>query len=148
MEGRLTHVKIPSGVGANLLWVDCIAAAIAGLAVLAFRGWLSALYALPQGLLLLIGTVNLVYASYSFSLSVRAKRPLHLIKLLVFANLTWAGVCIGLAAAYSGSAALFGLGHLVGEAAFVSGLAALEWTWRETLRVRRSDWRVGPVRAL
>ncbi len=117
----------------RLLWVDCIAAALAGVTVLLFSGWFSHLYALPRGLLLLIGAVNLMYASYSFSLAVRAKRPKHLINLLVFANLTWAAVCLGLAVAFSDSATLFGVGHLVGEAIFVGGLASLEWSRREHL---------------
>lgn len=35
---------------------------------------------------------------------------------------------------FAGSASPFGLGHLVGEAIFVGGLAGLvEWRWREQL---------------
>ncbi len=119
--------------------MDCIAAAFAGVWMLTFSGWLSHVYALPRGLLLLIGTVNMIYASYSFSLAVRPKRPMYLIKLLVFANLTWAGACLGLAMVFSESATLFGLCQLVGEAAFVGGLAALEWVGREALQIRRSN---------
>lgn len=113
--------------------MDCIAAALAGLTVLALSGWLSPLYALPRGLLLLSGGVNLMYASYSFSLAVRAKRPKGLINLLVFANLAWAVVCLRWAVVFSESATLFGLGHLVGEALFVGALAGLEWSQRERL---------------
>ena len=49
------------------------------------------------------------------------------------ANLTWAVVCLGLAAAFSASATGFGLGHLVAEAVFVGGLGALEWNQRDQL---------------
>ncbi|HEX2223416.1 MAG TPA: hypothetical protein VHN15_04335 [Thermoanaerobaculia bacterium] len=117
----------------DLLWVDCIAAALAGATMLLLSGWLGGLYALPRGLLLFMGTVNVLYASYSFTLATRSKRPRFLINLLVLANLTWAGVCLALAVAFAGSATLFGIGHLVGEGFFVGGLAGLEWKWREEL---------------
>lgn len=117
----------------NLLWVDCSAAALAGVAVLTLSGWLSSLYALPRGLLLLMGAVNVLYASYSFTLAARSRRPRSWINLLVFANLAWALVCLGLAWVFAGSATLFGIGHLAGEAAFVGGLGSLEWRWRQQL---------------
>lgn len=117
----------------KLLWVDCVAAALAGAAVLPLSGWLSHVYALPRGLLLLIGAVNLAYASYSFSLAVRARRPRRLINLLVLANLAWAAACLRWAVVFSGSATAFGIGHLIGEAIFVGGLASLEWSRREQL---------------
>lgn len=119
----------------NLLWVDCSAGALAGVAMLTFSEWLGNVYALPRGLLLLMGVVNVLYASYSFALATRRRRPRALINLLVFANLAWAVVCLGLAVAFAGSAMLFGLGHLVGEAVFVGGLAGLEWRWREQLLI-------------
>jgi hypothetical protein len=124
---------IPIYVLRRLLWVDCTAAALAGVAVLALSGWLSRLYALPRGLLLFIGAVNLLYACYSFSLAVRAQRPIVLIQLLVFANAAWAVVCLGLAITFRQQASVFGLGQLVCEAIFVGGLAGLEWAWRDGL---------------
>jgi hypothetical protein len=117
----------------NLLWVDCIAGAVAGVAVLSFSGWLSSLYGLPREILLLNAAANLLYASYSFSLARRPRRPMALINLLVFANLAWAVVCLFLIRAFAGSATWFGIGHLAGEAVFVGGLAALEWRWRHQL---------------
>ena len=117
----------------NLLWIDCTAAALAGTTVLMFNGWLSRLHALPPRLLLFIGAVNVGYACYSFSLAIRPRRPMPLINLLVFLNLAWTAVCLGLAVTFAGSASLFGVGHLAGEAVFVGGLAGLEWRWREQL---------------
>jgi hypothetical protein len=118
----------------KLLWIDCGAAFVAGLAVLALAGWLSRLYALPRGLLVVMGGVNLAYGAFSFSLARRARRPPLLIAALVAANTTWALLC-GLAAArLVGTASGFGLAHLVGEAIFVGALAALEWNQRERLR--------------
>lgn len=49
-----------------------------------------------------------------------------MINLLVFANAAWTAVCLGLAVTFAGSATLFGIGHLVGEAVFVGGLAGLK----------------------
>ncbi len=63
----------------RLLWVDCTAGALTGVTVLALGGWLSRLHALPYELLLFLGATNLLYASYSFSLSVRSERPKELL---------------------------------------------------------------------
>lgn len=101
--------------------------------MLTLSGWLSRLYVLPPGLLLFFGGVNLLYASYSFSLALRARRPMSLIKLLVYANAAWSAVCLGLAVRFWEQVSLFGAGHLIGEAIFVGGLAALEWRQRERL---------------
>jgi hypothetical protein len=117
----------------KLLWVDCTGAALAGVTVIALSGWLSRLEGLPQGLLLFTGAVNLLYASYSFSLAVRPERPMRLIKLLVLANLAWVPVCLGLVAAFSATATPFAYVHFVGEAAYVGGLALLEWRHRDLL---------------
>ncbi len=118
----------------KLLWVDGLAALLAGGVVLMTSGWLSQWYRLPQQLLLVIGMVNLMYASYSISLAARSVRPIPLILLLVLANLAWAMVCLILTFNHHETATLYGLAHLVGEALFVSCLAALEWRWRELLR--------------
>jgi hypothetical protein len=123
----------PASFFKKLLWVDCIGAALAGITVLALSGWLSRLEGLPQEALLFTGVVNLLYASYSFSLAVRPKRPMRLIRLLVFANLAWVPVCLGLVAAFSATATPFAFIHLVGEAVYVGGLAVLEWRHRELL---------------
>lgn len=117
----------------NILWLDCTAALLASVLVLSFPEWLSALYAMPENLLLFIGAVNLLYACYSFSLAIRARRPLFLIKLLAVANASWALMCIAIFAKFAGSLSLWGGGHLLGEALFVGGLAALEWRWRKQL---------------
>lgn len=117
----------------RLLWIDCTAGTFAGVLVLAFSPWLGRLYALPHELLLFVGATNLLYGLYSFSLARRAERPLSLIKLLVYANAAWVPVCLGLAANFWGQATVFGLVHLIGEAFFVGGLAALEWSQRHQL---------------
>jgi hypothetical protein len=117
----------------RILWVDGLAALVAGTVVLLISGWLSAWYRLPKELLLVVGGVNLGYASYSLSLAARSIRPAKLIVLLVVANLLWAIVCLILAVLYSDTASLFGLAHLVGEGLFVGGLACLEWRWRNLL---------------
>jgi hypothetical protein len=127
----------------NLLWADCIAGALAGVMVLMLSGWLSGLHGLPRELLLVNGAVNLLYASYSFSLARRLHRPRALINLLVFANLAWAVACLGLVGVFVGPATVFGIGHLVFEALFVGGLAGLEWRWRDQLLTRGTPASLG-----
>ncbi len=117
----------------RLLWVDCTAAALAGVMVIALSSWLSRVHGLPREVLLFIGAVNLLYAFYSFALAVRSERPLYLIKLLVVANLAWVPVCVGLAITFRNQASVFGLSALVGEAILVGGLAVLEWNRRHQL---------------
>ena len=120
-------------IARNLLWIDCTAAALAGATVLALSRWLSGLYALPLGIVLLMGTVNLLYACYSFALAALIARRKSMITLLVAGNLAWALVCLGLAVAFSGTATMFGVGLLVAEATFVSVLAFFEWRYRDQL---------------
>lgn len=121
-----------------LLWIDCTAGAVVGLVVLLFTAQLSPLQALPQTILLFMGAANLLYASFSFFLATRSKRPMPWIKLLVFANGFWSLVCVCLAVAFADTATVFGLGHLIAEAIFVGCLAAQEWKWRAQL-VQRAD---------
>lgn len=121
----------------KLLWVDCTAGALVGVGVITFSGWLSRIEGLPRDVLLFTGVVNLLYAAYSFSLAVRADRPMPLIKGLVIANLAWVPVCLGLAVVFREQATALGFVHLIGEAVFVGGLAALEWKYRERLRTAR-----------
>ncbi len=117
----------------KLLWVDGLAGATVGLAVLILGTWLSAWYRLPHDFLLLIGAANLAYGTYALSLARRAPRPRGLIILLVFANLTWAVLCVRWAVVFGETASFFGLAHLLGEGLFVGGLAGLEWRWRALL---------------
>jgi len=117
----------------NLLWIDCAAGAAVGVAVLGLSGWLADLYALPRGLLLATGAANLLYAAFSFSLAVRRRRTLPWVSALAAANVAWGAVCVGLLAAFGGSASAFGVAHLAAEAVFVGGLGAVEWRVRERL---------------
>ncbi len=127
----------------RLLWIDCTAGAVAAVAMFVLSPWLSRLYGLPRAVLLFMGAANLLYASCSFSLARRAERPMSLIKLLVYANATWVLVCFGLAVRFREQATGFGLAHLIGEALFVGGLAALEWNQRHQLANATAGFRAG-----
>lgn len=117
----------------NLLWIDCTAGVLAGTLVISLSEWLSNLYSIPQSLLLFIGAANLLYACYSFSLAIRARRQECLINILITANVIWAFVCIGIVARLSENMTVLGNMHIAGEAIFVGGLAGLEWKWRNQL---------------
>ncbi len=101
--------------------------------MLLFHSWVADLYGLPESLVLLIGTANVAYAAYSFSLAVRSVRALNLIRLLSLANITWAAACLWWALEFWESATVFGITHLVGEALLVGGLGCLEWRWQQRL---------------
>ena len=117
----------------NLLWIDCIAGALAGVAMLLLLDWLAALYGMHRELLVFIGVANVLYASYSLSLSIRRTRTPLMLNALILANGVWALVCIGLAMRWAGTATMFGMAHLLAEALFVGRLASLEWKWRGLL---------------
>ncbi|MFC4654933.1 hypothetical protein ACFO3I_07900 [Rheinheimera marina] len=122
-------------IAKNLLWIDCTAGALAGILVISLSGWLTDLYSTSQSFLLVIGTVNLLYAWYSFTLATRRRRQESLIKILVCANGIWALICIAIVTQFSGNMTLLGCAHLIVEAVFVGGLAAMEWKWRNQLLI-------------
>lgn len=117
----------------NILWIDSIAALVAGFTVFALLGWLSPLYNLPVSLVGAMGVINLLYGTYSFMLARRAVRPRMFVTALVIANATWALLCALIAMRFADSATGFGLAHVIGEGCFVALLAAVEWTQRERL---------------
>ncbi len=117
----------------RLLWVDCTAAGLAGTLMLALSDWLSQLFALPIEVVLFIGMVNLLYGCYSFLLARRTRRPILLIKLLVYANAFWVLVCLSLAARFWHQASPYGIAVFTGEAMFVGTLAVLQWNQRSRL---------------
>lgn len=118
----------------RILWIDGLAALLAGTALLLALDWLKDLYNMSRETLLFIAVVNLAYAAYSLSIAMLKKRPVVLILLLVIANLSWAANCLRLTLLLSDHASIFGLTHLVGEALVVGGLAALEWQYRKVLQ--------------
>ena len=117
----------------KLLWIDCTSAALAGASVLALSKWLSGLYALPLGIVVFMGIVNMLYACYSFTLAALIARRKSMITLLVAGNLAWALICLGFVATFSETVTNFGIGLLVAEATFVSVLALFEWRYRDQL---------------
>lgn len=117
----------------RLLWIDCIAAALAGTVVLAFVDALAEAYAMPSSWLRTIGAINLLYACLSGTLAIRRRRPMSWIVLLCIANGAWSMACVGIAVTAAGTATPFGMAHLLGEGLFVGSLAALEWRWRDRL---------------
>ena len=125
----------PGGDGASTnpvgwLWVDCTAGALVGVVVLAFSGGLARFHGLPEGVLVVLGTANLLYAAYSFTVARNPRRTLRHIEVLALANAAWGVVCVGLAVQYWAHASVFGFVHLFGEAVFVAVLAVVEWRLR------------------
>lgn len=120
-------------IAGKLLWVDCVGAALAGLAMVTQYRWLSRLYALPVQFVVGVGLVNLAYGAFSFSLAMRRNRPQGLITLLVAANATWASICLLMVAIVADQASPFGIAAMVLEGAYVGGLARAEWVHRSRL---------------
>jgi hypothetical protein len=117
----------------HILWIDCTAAAFAGLIVLLAAQWLSQLYHLPKGIIVFMGCVNLLYASYSFTLANYKKRSMLLLNILITANSIWVLVCLVMLWKFWQEMTIFAVLHIAGEAVFVGTLARFEYQWRHQL---------------
>lgn len=117
----------------RIFWVDGLAGLSAGVFMLALRGPLAALYAMPVGLLTVLGLVNLAYAPMGLTLALLRRRPRALVATLAIANGLWTPVCLALAVRFANEASAFGLAHLLFEGAFVAALATVEWRNRRVL---------------
>jgi hypothetical protein len=108
----------------NLLWLDCTAAGVAGLLVLAISPWLAPLYELTQSRVVALALVNLLYASFSFTLARNPGLRSAWVYALAAANVAWACLLVFLSTQIPMSR--WGLAHFLGEALFVGGLGLLE----------------------
>ena len=73
----------------NLITIDYTGGWLAGVVILALSGWLSWLYVLPFWFVMISAVANLVYGTFSFSISRQVRRPVTLIATLAFANIAW-----------------------------------------------------------
>jgi hypothetical protein len=117
----------------NILWVDCIGAIATGILLIALSSLIGPLFGLPRWLVVAHGLVHLSYGSFSLSLAVRKTRPLYLIKLLVFANASWAVLCIIFATIAFSAATGFAVAQFALEGMYVGLLALIEWKRRGIL---------------
>lgn len=110
----------------TLLWVDCIAGAVNGMAVLALSPWIAPFVGFPLALVIGTALVNLAYGSFSFSLARQAHPPRTLIRALIIANFAWLPICLVLAALHAGPGSWLGVAWIVGEGLLVAVLAGVE----------------------
>lgn len=113
----------------RLLWVDSVGGLVVGVVVLVLRGALAGLHGLPLEVVTFLGATNVAYGSFSGALLRRARAGVFPVvggKVLVAANATWPLVCVALAVAFRDDVSAFGLLHLLGEGAYVGGLAVVE----------------------
>ena len=112
-----------------LLWIDCIAGATVGCAVLALAtgGQFISLTGLPDWLPIFMGSANLLYAAFAYSIVNTERCSAMPVRNLALANAAWSMTCIFMAFFFFSIATMLGLTYLMGEAAFVGCLAYLEW---------------------
>ena len=132
-----------------LLWFDCAAAAVAGVAMLALSGLLAPLFGVARHWLVMTALVNVGYAGFSYSLARQAEASRRSVLALVVANFTWTGVCVALALLFAAPGSWLGAGYMLAEGLFVAGLAAAEaWAWRgkqQAANSRRSQTAGQPI---
>ncbi len=110
----------------SLLWFDCVAAGVAGVAMLALSGVLAPPFGVPRALLVATALVNLAYGAGSFSLARQSAAPRHHVRAIVIANFAWTVLCVVLAAYLAGPGRWLGAGYILAEGIFVGVLAAFE----------------------
>jgi hypothetical protein len=110
----------------RLLWLDCTAAAVVGTLQLVLVGLLAPLLGVPSGFVTFTALMNLAYGAFSFSLARRPSPAPQRVKLLVAANLVWAGVCLVTAGYFAGPGSWPGAIYVITEGIFVATLAGAE----------------------
>jgi hypothetical protein len=115
----------------NVIYFDGLAGGIVGLLEIALLDWLTQLHQLPKSIIIFVCAANLIYGAYSLNLARNIRRGTwprrRWFDLLIFGNASWAVVCLVLVATYRSTISIFGLAHLLLEAAFVLWLAVIEW---------------------
>ncbi len=110
----------------NLLWIDGMAALVAGLAVLCLRGSLSELFQLPEQILFVQAIITLIYACYSTTLAKNKIYSRKLTRILAIANFSYVVFCLGLFINTFDETTVLGKVYFIMEALFISTLAKLE----------------------
>ena len=110
----------------SLLWLDCTAAGLVGVAMLALSGPLAGWFAVPRAVLVGMAVTNLIYGAFSYSLARQSEAPRARVRALVLANFAWAAICAGLAAFLAGPESWLGASYILGEGMVVGTLAAVE----------------------
>lgn len=110
----------------KLLWVDCTAAGIVGVLMIALSGIVAPWFGVSRTLLVAMGVVNLAYGSYSFSLARRPQVDAGLTRILIRANFAWTLICLVAAAYLWAPGSRLGAAYVVVEGIVVGALAALE----------------------
>jgi hypothetical protein len=117
----------------RVFWIDGLSALGAGIFVLSLRRFLSDAYALPSGLVAIVGVVNVVYSVLGLGLAVAKRRPLACVIALAGANYFWGGACVIIALSFAREARPLGLVHILFEGLYVATLATIEWRNRHAL---------------
>lgn len=123
----------------HLLRLDSTAGLSVGVTVLALSGWLVHFWRMPIAVVHFIGVANVSYGLYGLLLLRRPLRPLFAVRLLAIANLCWVLVSAVLLSRVWDTASIFGIGHIVMEAAFVAVLGSLELTHSDRLARQSAD---------
>ena len=110
----------------SLLWFDCTAAGVVGVATLAASELLAPLFGMPRTVLVVTAFANLAYSGFSYSLARMPEAPGGRVRALVVANFAWAVVCVALAAVFARPGSWLGVAYVLAEATFVGCLAAAE----------------------
>lgn len=110
----------------KILWADF--ALGSGTAVIGLAAYpvLAPFLGLPVSLVVLVSVVTLLYALVALWLATRRSPAVGRVRLLMYANVFWTLVSIGLVIGYITGATVFGAVFLVLQVVVVGGLALLE----------------------
>lgn len=111
----------------NLLLLDAASCVGCGALQVFATGSASSMMGLAPGLLMETGVLLLVYACVVAFIATRNPVPRALVWLLVFGNLGWAVLCVGLLLSGAVHPTALGSGYVILQAVTVLLLADLQW---------------------
>ena len=125
----------------KIIYTDSFAGVSVGVFTLIFWRFLANLYSVSGEIIILVGTMNVLYGCFAFSLLKSKRRTITSVRLLAKANFLWVLCCVVLLILHLHKASVWGLMHFAIEALFVGLLALLEWQNQENLTSSKTNAR-------
>ena len=123
----------------KIIYTDSFAGISVGVFTLIFWQFLANLYSVSGEVIILVGTMNVLYGCFAFRLLNYKRRTITSVRLLAKANFLWVLCCVVLFTLHLHKASVWGLMHFAIEALFVGLLALLEWQNQENLTSSKTN---------
>lgn len=110
----------------DILWADSVLGMGTGILGLIWYPFWTGFLGLPTNFIVVVCTITLLYGLVALSLALQAQPMIRLLRILIWANWTWAAVSVVLLLRCFSAASLYGGLFLILQVVVVAGLAYLE----------------------